>query len=89
MFGLTMQLRRNATSVASRIAEGCGRNSSVEFAADLKRSIAAATELEYSVLLAKDLGLFAEHIAEALSQEVIAVRKMTLGLLRKLQTTSP
>ena len=83
-FGLTIQLRRSATSVAMRIAEGCERSSDAEFGADLKRASASASELEYLVLLAHDLSYFDKADHERLSNATVEVRKMVSGLLRKL-----
>jgi four helix bundle protein len=84
IFGVTMQLRRSATTLATRIAEACGRDTSSEFAADLRRSTAASNELEYLLLLAKDLEYLNSEAYEQLTADVIEVRKMIYGLLRKL-----
>jgi four helix bundle protein len=84
VFGITMQLRRTATTIATRIAEACGRDSTAEFAADLRRSATACNETEYLLLLAKDLGYLKPEMHEGLSAETVEVRKMIYGLLRKL-----
>jgi four helix bundle protein len=56
IFGITVQLRRAAISIPTRIADGCGREGDVEFAAQPHRARAASSELEYLLLLSKDLG---------------------------------
>jgi four helix bundle protein len=84
IFGVTMQLRRAATAVPTRIAEGCGRDSNLEFAVDLRKAVAACKEVEYLLLLAKDLGYLKPEIHDSLSAETVEVRKMIYGLLRKL-----
>jgi four helix bundle protein len=84
VFGITIQLRRAATAIPTRIAEGCSREASAEFVADLRRSAAASNELDYLLLLAKDLGYLKPEIHESLSAETVEVRKMIYGLLRKL-----
>jgi len=84
VFGITIQLRRAATAIPTRIAEGCGRETSPEFIADLRRSVAASNELDYLLLLAKDLGYLKPEFHESLSAETVEVRKMIYGLLRKL-----
>jgi four helix bundle protein len=84
IFGVTMQLRRSAATLATRIAEACGRDTSSEFAADLRRSAAISNELEYLLLLAKDLGYLKAEMHDGLNAETIEVRKMVYGLLRKL-----
>jgi four helix bundle protein len=79
-----MMLRRCAIGIATAIVEGCGRESAVAFAGDLQKSVARCNELEYLVLLAHDLRIFPTETTGSLTQEVIEVRKMTNGLLRKL-----
>ena len=84
VFGITTQLRRGATNVATRIAEGCGRSSDVDFAVDLRRAVASSNELEYLMLLTRDLGYWKPELCEQLTENTIEVRKMILGILRKL-----
>jgi four helix bundle protein len=84
LFGVTMQLRRTATAIPTRIAEGCGRDANSEFVADLRRGLVACNETEYLVLLAKDLGYLNSEVHDRLSAETVEVRKMIYGLLRKL-----
>jgi four helix bundle protein len=84
VFGVTIQLRRAATAIPTRIAEGCGREMDVDFAADLRRAVAACNEVEYLLLLAKDLEYLNSEAYEQLTADVIEVRKMIYGLLRKL-----
>jgi four helix bundle protein len=84
VFGLTLQLRRSVTAIATRIAEGSGRTSDLEFASDLRRSAAHCNEFEYLVVLARDLGYWKPEVAEAHIAQTIEVRKMVNGLLRKL-----
>ena len=83
-FGLILNLRRSAVAVARSIAEGAGRSSDMEFAADLKRARAAAHELEYVLLLCRDLGFLPENVYRDLTEEDVAVRKMISGLNKRL-----
>jgi len=84
VFGITVQLRRAAITVPTRIAEGCGRDGDAEFAACLHKARATASELEYLLLLCRDLGYLPEHVHRQLSDEVVTVRKMMSGLLKHL-----
>jgi four helix bundle protein len=92
-YGMTSQMRRSAASVACNIAEGCGRGSDVDFARFLQMAFGSASELEYQLLLAKDLGWIAtsstsstpelnEDQAESL---VIEVKRMLTTFIQKLR----
>ena len=55
LFGLTAQMRRAAVSNAANIAEGRGRDTDPDFARFLTMSLGSVSELEYFLILAKDL----------------------------------
>ncbi len=84
IFGLTVQLRRSATAVATRIAEGCGVDSDADFAGYLQRAKARASELEYLLLLARDLGYLPEEEFVGLTADVVTVKKMLSGFVRRI-----
>jgi four helix bundle protein len=84
-FGLTAQLRRAAESVAANIAEGCGRDGDPEFARFLQIAMGSASETEYHLLLARDLGLLHTTDYDPLAREVEEVKKMLTALIRKLR----
>lgn len=65
IYSLTNQLRRAASSIPANIAEGCGKNSQLEFAHSLNIALGSANESEYFLILSRDLkyldeGKFAE-----------------------------
>jgi len=86
--GLVSNLRRTAIQIAKSISEGAGKDSDAEFAVDLKRARAAGHELEYLVLLCRDLGFFTPEVHDGIATEIVEVRKMTSGLLRRV-TSAP
>jgi four helix bundle protein len=57
-YGLTSQIRRAVSSIPANIAEGCGREGNVELTRFLFIAMGSASELEYHLLLARDLKYF-------------------------------
>ena len=88
MYGLTSQIRRACASIPTNIAEGCGRESSADFARFLQISIGSASETEYLILLAHDLKyLTADQHAE-LMDTTIRVKKMLTALVKNVRINS-
>lgn len=84
-FGLTAHLLRSATSIPSNIAEGCGRNSDVELARFLSIAAGSASETEYQLLLARDLGYLPEPVHQTLDAQVNEVKRMLNSFVQRLQ----
>jgi four helix bundle protein len=57
-YGLSSQLRRAGSSIAANLAEGCGRNGDAELARFCSIAMGSASELEYHLLLGRDLQLY-------------------------------
>jgi len=55
IYGLTSQTRRASASIGANIAEGCGRRSDPEMKRFVQIARGSASELEYHLLLARDL----------------------------------
>jgi four helix bundle protein len=82
------QIRRAALSIPANIAEGCGRSTDRDFAKFLQIAFASANELEYHLKFVSEIGLVhsPEFELEEWRSEIIEVRRMLTGLLRKLRT---
>jgi len=74
-FGLTSQLRRAAASIGANLAEGCGRKSSPEFGRFVRIAMGSASEVDYHLLLATDLGYVERETAYRLESSLVSVRK--------------
>jgi four helix bundle protein len=85
VYGLSSQVRRSAASIGANIAEGCGRHSDGEMTRFLQIARGSASETEYHLLLAKDLGFLQEGDFRAAEQDVIAVQRMLTALVQKVQ----
>jgi len=87
-YGLTSQIRRASVSIATNIAEGCGRGSDVDFARFLQISIGSACEVEYLLRLSHDLEYLSNKDHAFLDQSLVEVRKMLISLSQKLKSGS-
>lgn len=87
-FGLTAQIRRAATSIPANIAEGCGRSGNRELARYLGIAMGSASELEYHLILARDLELMMDESYLELSRRTREVKRMLTGLMSKLTADS-
>ncbi len=85
LYGLTSQTRRAASSIPTNIAEGCGKNTESELARYMQISMGSASELEYHLLLAKDLHYLDEVQFEELQSATIEVKKMLAPFIKRLR----
>lgn len=71
-------------SVASNIAEGCGRQGERELARFLSIAAGSASEAEYQLLLARDLGYIVASDHKRLDESVNEVKRMLNGFIQRL-----
>ena len=86
LYGLTSQLRRVSAPIAANFAEGRGRSGDAEFARFCSIAMGSASELEYHLLLARDLKLIKPEDHEELSQRAVELKRMLAGLLHTLKS---
>lgn len=89
LYGLTSQMRRAAVSIPANIAEGCGKDGGSDFARFLQIAAASASELEYHLLLANDLGLLERDVCEHLTGDVTEARRMLAVLIQRVRGNKP
>lgn len=82
---LRNQMTRAAMSVPTNLVEGRDQKTEPGFARYVRISLSSASELEYHLLSARDMGAMAVSEYLALSTQVIEVRMMLHGLLRRLE----
>lgn len=84
-FGLISQMRRSSSSVPTNIAEGCGRDTNPDFNRFLQIAFGSASELDYQLILALDLGYLGQNAHAELKAKLIEVQKMLASLIRKVR----
>ncbi|MEQ8523777.1 four helix bundle protein [Gracilimonas sp.] len=88
LHGLISQMRRSVSSIPTNLAEGCGRNSQSEFAHFANMAMGSASELEYQLILAKDLGFVTDQIFKEQSNKVTEIKNMLTSLHQKVLADS-
>ena len=87
IYSLTNQLRRAASSIPANIAEGCGKNSQLEFAHFLNIALGSSNETEYYLILTKDLKYITEEVYQDLFAKINEIKAMLIALITKVRTT--
>lgn len=88
-YGLTSQLRRSCASIPANVAEGCGRSGDRELARFAQIAVGSASELEYHLLLARDLDYLGTQDYEDLSSKACEAKRMLSTPITRVRTTRP
>jgi four helix bundle protein len=84
IYSLTSQMRRASYSIPSDIAEGCGRETDQAFKRYLTIARGSATELEYFLVLVKDLGFINQKGFDKVNGNVNKVKRSLNNLINKI-----
>ncbi len=79
LYGLTSQIRRSCSSIPANLAEGCGRNGDAELGRFCSIAAGSASELQYHLLLARDLHLIGSDDYDHLRERTIEVGRHARG----------
>jgi four helix bundle protein len=83
-FGVIAQIRRAAVSVASNIAEGSKRRHPTDYARFLNLAEGSLSEVEYLVILSRDLGYLPASTATKVINEIQQISRMLHALREKV-----
>ena len=87
-YGLQSQIRRAASSVPANIAEGSALSND-RFRHHLRIALGSATELEYHLLLSRELGYLDAQAQAELTTRVISVKRMLQRFIQHFSDTAP
>ncbi len=85
-YGITSQMPHAATSIPSDIAEGCGRSSNADLVRFLRIAVGSASELEYFLLLARDLAFLQAATHDTILADHHEVKRMLTWLITRVKT---
>ena len=84
LYGLTSQLRRCSASMGANIAEGCGKDGNRELFRFLQIASGSASELDYHLLLSRDLNYINDSEYQRLGKQLLEFRRMLTSLIKKV-----
>jgi four helix bundle protein len=84
LYGITSQMRRASVSIPTNIAEGCGRGTDGDFSRFLQIAMGSANELEYLLLLSRDLKFLGINDCVELNSQIVEIKKMLTSLIRSV-----
>ena len=84
-YGLVSQIRRAATSTPTNIAEGCGKNTQLDFARFLQNAFGSTQEVQYLSFLSFELKYLDKDIYTVLDKDINELKAMLISLIQKVR----
>ncbi|MBN8595517.1 MAG: four helix bundle protein [Anaerolineae bacterium] len=85
LYGLTSQTRRAAHSIPANIVEGAGRSSDADCARFMDIAVGSANELEYHLLVTRDLDMLSGAVHADLTARIREIRMMLAAFIARLR----
>ena len=86
-FGLKSQITRAAVSIPSNIAEGCSRNSEVEFKRFLEIAMGSLFEVQTQLIIIQELNFIESEELKSIFQLIETEGKMINGLINTIKNS--
>ena len=86
-FGLKSQMTRAAVSIPSNIAEGCSRNSEIEFKRFLEIAMGSLFEVQTQLIIIQELNFIKSEDLVSIFELLETEAKMINGLINKIKTS--
>ncbi|TCK67727.1 four helix bundle protein [Winogradskyella wandonensis] len=86
-FGLRSQITRASVSIPSNIAEGCSRNSEIEFKRFLEIAMGSLFEVETQLIIAQELNFIEEKELKGVISSIQIEAKMLNSLINKIKNS--
>lgn len=86
-FGLKSQITRASVSIPSNIAEGCSRNSKIEFKRFLEIAMGSLFELETELIIIQELELISKDKLESIFELLNKEAKMINSLINTIKNS--
>jgi four helix bundle protein len=87
-YGLVSQIQRAAASIGANLAEGSGRDTDADFRRFVQIACGSACEVEYHLILARDLDIIDDPTYSRLTAQTNEVKRMLHGLTQYLVSNS-
>ncbi len=84
-YGLVRQMRRSASSIPTNISEGCGRSSNAELKRFCDIAMGSASELEYQLLLCRDLKFISNDDYDMLEEQLVILKRRLNSFIQYLK----
>ena len=82
---MTNQIQRAAVSIPANLAEGCGKDSDAKLKRYFVIAMGSSSELEYLLLLARDLDYLPDSTYQVIQSDLLEVRRMLNAFIQVLK----